>query len=925
MREILYLMIGQCGNQIGAKFWEVIADEHGIGPDGFYRGDSDLQIERIHVYFMEAAGGRMVPRTVLADLEPGTLDTVRSGPYGCLFRPDNFAFGNAGAGNNWAKGHYTEGAEMIESIMEIVHRECEACDCLQGFQVVHSMGGGTGAGMGTLLISKIREHYPDRIMCTFSCYPSPKVSDVVVEPYNAILSQNQLIDLAEQTFVIDNEALYDICSRTLRLKDPTYGDLNHLVSITMSGITTSLRFPGQLNADLRKLGNNLIPFPRVHFFVTGFAPLLSRCSMSYRSESVHELTSQVFHRHNIMSACNPLMGRYLTVAAMFRGRLSIKEVTREMRAVKSRNSPCFVEWIPNNVKTAVCDVPPRGLKMSVTFIGNTTAIQEIFYRLGEKFLVMLKRKAFLHWYTAEGMDECDFTAAIANVSDVVVEPYNATLSSHFLTEYSDMSFVIDNEALYDICYRVLKVDKPTYGDLNHLVSAAMAGVTTCLRFPGQLNADLRKLCTNLIPFPLLHFFIPAFAPLTSRFVQTYYNHTIHDLTTQIFDSKNLMTACDPRHGKYITVASVFRGRLSIKELEEEMQQVQSRNSAFFVEWIPNNVKTAVCDVPPRGLKMAVTFIGNNTAIQESFERIAQQFRTMFGRKAFLHWYTCEGMDECEFDNAYTSMLELIMSLFSLPPYSMQISEVVVEPYNSVLGQSHLIDLSDESFTLDNEALFDICFRTLKIQHPTLGDLNHLVSATMSGITTCLRFPGQLNADLRKLGTNLIPFPRLHFFVPGFAPLTSRYGQAYHTYNVHDLTTQMFEARNLMSACDPRHGKYLTVAGMFRGRLSVKEVEEVITDVQNKNSAFFVEWIPNNIKTAICDVPPKGMTMSATFVGNTTAVQETFKRICDQFAIMLKKRAFIHWYTAEGMDEAEFDEAFTNVNDLIGEYQQYECD
>ncbi|KAL5103898.1 hypothetical protein TcWFU_004735 [Taenia crassiceps] len=256
---------------------------------------------------------------------------------------------------------------------------------------------------------------------------------------------------------------------------------------------------------------------------------------------------------------------------------------------------------------------------------------------------------------------------------------------------------------------------------------------------------------------------------------------------------------------------------------------------------------------------------------------------------------------------------------------MQISEVVVEPYNSVLGLSHLIDLSDESFTLDNEALFDICFRTLKIQHPTLGDLNHLVSATMSGITTCLRFPGQLNADLRKLGTNLIPFPRLHFFVPGFAPLTSRYGQAYHTYTVHDLTSQMFEARNLMSACDPRHGKYLTVAGMFRGRLSVKEVEEVITDVQNKNSAYFVEWIPNNIKTAICDVPPKGMTMSATFVGNTTAVQETFRRMCDQFAIMLKKRAFIHWYTAEGMDEAEFDEAFTNVNDLIGEYQQYESD
>nr|VZI20978.1 unnamed protein product [Spirometra erinaceieuropaei] len=148
MREIVYIMVGQCGNQMGAKFWEVIADEHGISVDGYYRGDSDLQIERIHVYFTEAAGGRMVPRCILTDLEPGSLDVIRASTYGSLFRPDNFAFGTAGAGNNWAKGHYTDGAEMIESVMEIVQKECETCDCLQGFQVVHSLGGGTGAGMG---------------------------------------------------------------------------------------------------------------------------------------------------------------------------------------------------------------------------------------------------------------------------------------------------------------------------------------------------------------------------------------------------------------------------------------------------------------------------------------------------------------------------------------------------------------------------------------------------------------------------------------------------------------------------------------------------------------------------------------------------------------------------------------------------------
>uniref|UniRef100_A0A3B4ZQP5 Tubulin beta chain n=1 Tax=Stegastes partitus TaxID=144197 RepID=A0A3B4ZQP5_9TELE len=207
MREIVHIQAGQCGNQIGAKFWEVISDEHGIDPTGSYQGDSDLQLERINVYYNEASGSKFVPRAILVDLEPGTMDSVRSGPFGQLFRPDNFVFGQSGAGNNWAKGHYTEGAELVDSVLDVVRKESENCDCLQGFQLTHSLGGGTGSGMGTLLISKIREEYPDRIMNTFSVMPSPKVSDTVVEPYNATLSVHQLVENTDETFSIDNEAL----------------------------------------------------------------------------------------------------------------------------------------------------------------------------------------------------------------------------------------------------------------------------------------------------------------------------------------------------------------------------------------------------------------------------------------------------------------------------------------------------------------------------------------------------------------------------------------------------------------------------------------------------------------------------------------------------------------------------------------------
>uniref|UniRef100_A0A1I8HV16 Tubulin beta chain n=1 Tax=Macrostomum lignano TaxID=282301 RepID=A0A1I8HV16_9PLAT len=332
MREIVHMQAGQCGNQIGAKFWEVISDEHGIDPTGTYHGDSDLQLERISVYYNEATGGKYVPRAVLIDLEPGTMESVRASSFGMLFQPDNLVFGKSGAGNNWAKGYYTEGAEIIDKVMDVIRKECEGCDCLQGFQLTHSLGGGTGSGMGSLLLSKIREEYPDRIITSFSVVPSPKVSDTVVEPYNCMLSLHQLVENTDETFCIDNEALYYISFHTLKLATPSYSDLNHLVSAAMSGVTTCVRFPGQLNADLRKLAVNM---------------------------------------------------------------------------------------------------------MSVTFIGNSTSIQELFKRVSEQFSAMFKRKAFLHWYTNEGMDDHEFMEAESNVNDLVSE----------LQQYQDAT--ADDEGEYE--------------------------------------------------------------------------------------------------------------------------------------------------------------------------------------------------------------------------------------------------------------------------------------------------------------------------------------------------------------------------------------------------------------------------------------------------------------------------------------------
>ncbi|ETW82783.1 hypothetical protein HETIRDRAFT_439483 [Heterobasidion irregulare TC 32-1] len=424
-REILNVQVSQAGNQVGESFWTMLLAEHGLDLDGIYHGTDPLQLERVETYFSEAqtADGvtKYVPRSVQIDLEAGVCNRLRSGPLGGLFRPDTYITGESGAGNNWAKGYYTEGAELVDSITEVIRKQSEACDALQGFQILQSLGGGSGAGLGSLLLSKLREEFPDRMVSTFSVLPSPKLSETVVEPYNALLSVHQLVENSDLTICIDNEALYDISTRTLKLKSPSFTDLNVLIAQVMCGVSTSLRFPGQLNGDLRKLGLNLIPFPRLHFLMPSYAPFQDLKTQSFTRSSVAELTSALFDRRNLLVGCDPRYGRYLTAATIFRGPISSREAEYTVLDLQKKNSNIFVEWIPDNVSVTLCSVPPVKQKQAATCLANSTAIQEVFKRTLDQFTVMYKRRAFLHWYTGEGMDAMEFSEAESNTQDLIAE------------------------------------------------------------------------------------------------------------------------------------------------------------------------------------------------------------------------------------------------------------------------------------------------------------------------------------------------------------------------------------------------------------------------------------------------------------------------------------------------------------------------
>lgn len=416
MREIVSLHVGSVGAHLGAEFWETISAEHGIDPSGAFQGDSD-RLEGLDVYFNNAEGDKYVPRAVLVDLHPEGAEPLRARSLGQLFPPDTFVLGQAGTNSNYAKGFYSQGPVLIDAALEAVRKQAESCEHLEGLQLTHALGGGTGSGLGSLLIDRLREEFQDRIITTFTAWPSGKLSNSAVEPYNAMLSVPHLVDNTHATYCFDTEALFNICQRSLGISEPSLSDLNRLMATTMSGVTTSLRFPQQSSTTLRKQVSNLVPFARLHFFMPGLAPPTILASDQHRTLTTPELVQQAFDHRNILTECDNL--RVLLAASVsFRGPVSISEGEELIRQLQSKSAGSFVDWIPDSVSTAASLIPIRGCDASATLVANSTSITGMFKRLHESFRVLYEGRNFLHWYTDEGIDETELVEAMRSLTDL---------------------------------------------------------------------------------------------------------------------------------------------------------------------------------------------------------------------------------------------------------------------------------------------------------------------------------------------------------------------------------------------------------------------------------------------------------------------------------------------------------------------------
>jgi len=417
MREIINIHIGQAGIQTGNACWELFCLEHGIRPDG--TRDASSSDTAFSTFFSETSTGKHVPRAIYVDLEPSVVDEVRTGAYKQLFHPEQLLSGKEDAANNYARGHYTVGKEMVELTLERIRRLADQCTGLQGFMIFHSVGGGTGSGFGSLLLERLAVDYAKKSKLDFCIYPSPQVSTAVVEPYNSVLSTHALLEHTDVAFMLDNEAIYDICKRNLDIERPTYNHLNRLVAQVISSLTASLRFSGALNVDINEFQTNLVPYPRIHFMLASYAPVLSKDKAYHESLSVSDLTNSVFEPNNMMAKCDPRNGKYMAVCLMYRGDVVPKDVNAAVSQIKAKRSVSFVDWCPTGFKCGMNSQKPSvvpgsdiaAVNRACCMLSNTTAISEVFSRLDHKFDLMYAKRAFVHWYVGEGMEEGEFSEA----------------------------------------------------------------------------------------------------------------------------------------------------------------------------------------------------------------------------------------------------------------------------------------------------------------------------------------------------------------------------------------------------------------------------------------------------------------------------------------------------------------------------------
>jgi len=250
-----------------------------------------------------------------------------------------------------------------------------------------------------------------------------------------------------------------------------------------------------------------------------------------------------------------------------------------------------------------------------------------------------------------------------NISTCIVEPYNGLLSTHWLLDHTDVSLVLDNEAIYGICQKKLNIARPSYDNLNRIIAKVISSMTAALRFDGELNVDMNEFQTNLVPFPRLHFMTTSLAPVVSVEKASTESSTVKEITDQAVQAYSFLVKYsdfDVVEDKYMAISMNYRGDIKSKKANEAMQWIKTQGKVNFVEWMPTGFKIGLNNVPAKAVpsddlaeqKRNCVMIGNNIAVNRVFsERLSKKYDMMYSQRAYVHWYVGEGMEEGEFSEA----------------------------------------------------------------------------------------------------------------------------------------------------------------------------------------------------------------------------------------------------------------------------------
>ncbi|KAH0976413.1 hypothetical protein GBA52_026132 [Prunus armeniaca] len=416
-REIITLQVGQCGNQIGMEFWKQLCLEHGISKEGILEDFATQCGDRKDLFFYQADDQHYIPRALLIDLEPRVINGIQNSEYRNLYNHENIFVSDhgGGAGNNWASGY-------------------------------------------------------DQ---TYSVFPNQmETSDVVVQPYNSLLTLKRLTLNADCVVVLDNTALNRIAVECLHLTNPTFAQTNSLVSTVMSASTTTLRYPGYMNNDLVGLLASLIPTPRCHFLMTGYTPLtVERQANVIRKTTVLDVmrrllqvrsldylffylrqsrikwfpdTILILQTKNIMVSSyartkKASQAKYISILNIIQGEVDPTQVVHEsLQRIRERKLVNFIEWGPASIQVALSRKSPyvqTAHRVSGLMLASHTSIRHLFSKCLSQYLMLRKKQAFLDYYWKFPMfaenDLSEFDES-REILESLVEEYKACESPDYI-------------------------------------------------------------------------------------------------------------------------------------------------------------------------------------------------------------------------------------------------------------------------------------------------------------------------------------------------------------------------------------------------------------------------------------------------------------------------------------------------------------